>query len=342
MNKNKIYYFDYLRVVSAFMVIVIHVSAFYWYDLSVQSNSWIILNTFNALTRASVPIFVMISGALFLSKDNSIKKLWLKNILRLAIVFIVWDIVYAFSNCFINEVFTRRSIKDIIKYILKNTVHYKYHLWFVPMLIGVYAVIPVLKLVVNNENVLKYFLRIFFIFAILINPVFDIANSSVGSSITFIEMPMIFNYCGYFVLGYYLHTYQLTNKQKKILYALGIMSFVLSPIVANGLSIMLDTKIFTQTNFSIFVFFQAVFIFELFKNMKFNKDSKIINSMSKCSLGIYLLHILVMEVLFKYMSIDILHDTIIMVPIVSIIIFMTSYLVCYILKKVPLFNKWII
>lgn len=92
--KRKIYC-DYLRLIATFAVVVLHVSASNWYGADVHGLAWQSFNFYDSATRWSVPIFVMISGALFLGREIPIKKIYSKYILRLVIAFFTWNLFYA-------------------------------------------------------------------------------------------------------------------------------------------------------------------------------------------------------------------------------------------------------
>ena len=95
---KRIVFFDYLKVFAALAVIIIHVTYQNYFSVGVNTYEWQTMNFFNSISRWGIMIFIMISGALFLNRDISIKKLYSKYILRLVIVFIVWSIFYAFLN----------------------------------------------------------------------------------------------------------------------------------------------------------------------------------------------------------------------------------------------------
>ena len=67
-TNGRILYFDFLRIFATLAVMVLHVAAQNWYGTSVPSFEWQTFNFFDSIVRWGVPIFVMISGALFLNK----------------------------------------------------------------------------------------------------------------------------------------------------------------------------------------------------------------------------------------------------------------------------------
>ena len=66
VRTGRVEYFGVLRVVAILAVLVLHTAAKQWYVLPVDSAGWQTLNVFDSAARFCVPIFFMVSGALFL------------------------------------------------------------------------------------------------------------------------------------------------------------------------------------------------------------------------------------------------------------------------------------
>ncbi len=67
---------------------ILHISAQNWCEIDIASFKWQVFNFFDSIVRWAVPIFVMISGALFLGRNSNIEKLYKKNILRIITFFL--------------------------------------------------------------------------------------------------------------------------------------------------------------------------------------------------------------------------------------------------------------
>lgn len=61
---QRIAYFDVLRILATFAVIVLHLSAQHWADTDVHTRAWQAFNLYDSAVRWAVPVFVMISGSL--------------------------------------------------------------------------------------------------------------------------------------------------------------------------------------------------------------------------------------------------------------------------------------
>ena len=92
-NKNlpsRVFYYDFLRAIAAFCVVMTHVAQQIWYQYPIGSYEWGVANIYESAVRWSVPVFVMISGALFLSSGKSFRDIIKNNILRMIRLLAVW------------------------------------------------------------------------------------------------------------------------------------------------------------------------------------------------------------------------------------------------------------
>ena len=97
--KKRIVYFDVLKVITCFMVIMIHVISRNWYVLDLKSNEFTFLTILDSICRCAVPIYLMISGAIFLNEDKNIK---IKDMFRkyiLNIFILEYDLFYIKYYC---------------------------------------------------------------------------------------------------------------------------------------------------------------------------------------------------------------------------------------------------
>ena len=184
---KRVIYFDILRVVAIFAVVAVHISAQHWLDVDVSSRAWFAFNLYCTTGKWSVPIFVMISGALFLGRDTTIRTILKKNVLRMAGVFVFWSGCYAL----ISLIFRRSPLFDVFSQFI--TGHY--HLWFLYMIVGLYLLIPLLRPIVQNETLTRYFLLLALVFTFLL-PQLALFCSFVSPRVsTVITTVIMYTYC---------------------------------------------------------------------------------------------------------------------------------------------------
>lgn len=339
---------DYLRVFSIAVVIFLHVSAQNWSGLNGRSFEWNVFNFYDGITRWCVPVFIMISGALFLSREVELKILYSKNILRLFIAYCVWLVFYAVSESVGNQF----SWENIIKDILEGPIH----MWFIPMLISLYICVPILKQIVKKEEITKYFLMLSFVFTLFIPQIVRMSNDFVGGWFSAgvskanellgnMSMDLVKGYSFYFVLGYYLNKTELTKRQRKAVYIMGIIGLA-ATVLLNALMAWQTEKTYYwyYGNFTVNVALEAIAVFTWFKykDFKNEKMNDWICKLAKYSFGVYLVHIFVRDVLDKIGLDTLTFNPIISVPIISILVIAISYVISCIINKIPGINKWIV
>ena len=344
-KENRIVYFDYLRFFAIIAVMLLHISGASWNNIDVKSFAWQIFNIFDGIARWGVPIFVMISGALFLNRDISTKQIYKKYILRLLIAYVVWSIVYA--------IFQDGTIIERFVYVIKG----HYHMWFILMIIGIYMCIPFIKPITQNNNIIKYFLLLSFIFAFAIPEIITLtgdfgniflikAVNTINENVVNMNLHIVLGYISYFILGYYLNNKKINKKQRIIIYILGLLGFAFT--VGMDSLVALKTQKYCDNYYGAFtvnVLFESIAVFTWFKYSKFNNNTinKIIKRLSKCSFGAYLIHALVIEQLNIHFGLNtLLFNPIISVISIGIIAFIISFGLSSILNRIPVVKKYIV
>ena len=195
-------HYDLLRIFASFMVVMLHVSAFYWDKIQPQTEQWMALNLFDSAVRSCVPLFFMLSGAFLLAKELPLNKLLGKNVLHLAVVWLVWSVLYAVDAIGLPAFFHADAGQ-----IFTAVVNGKYHLWFLPKMIEVYLMVPLLYAGTRMKEGkgLYYLLVLFGLFGILKSTltVFVYPNPSIQVLLK-TKLPNLAFYSGYFLLGYFL------------------------------------------------------------------------------------------------------------------------------------------
>lgn len=356
-TNDKIIWIELLRIFCCFGVVLLHIASSHFYDTDQSSIPWKICNFYHGISRYAVPIFVMISGLLYLDKSKhiSLKKLYSKYILRLFIIYVFWCIFYGVST-FILSAKAPYSLSELINQSIVNGImNPKYHLWYVPVLICLLIITPMLKNIVNgnhfdSKKICTYFIILFVIFKIIFYTfvTFTQYNETVVTILSTFSPDLVCGWAGYYILGYYLYNYDLNKKFQILISVLGYIFILIGIKICSFLGAMFKAPISAfYDNFTIFQFFFVLSIFLLFKNrvskIHWSENAKkIICSISKCTLGIYLIHPFIRDIA-EHAGIDIfMFNPIILIPAISLGIFLISLVIIFILKKTPLINKWLI
>lgn len=345
VGKQKIKYLNNLRVIACLAVVLCHVSANAWAG-NIYEKQWIVLTIYNAISRFSVPIFVMISGALFLQRDTNIRHLYSHNILKLVIFLNFWGICYQVYHLYIdNNVMSISVIKEAFKRVLCGDT--QVHLWYIYMLLGLYILSPVISTWIKNakKEETEYLLIILFIFCSLYTLFSNLNNTFLWQLCVLAQKMSLDNcgmYIGYFILGYYLSSIDLSAKKRKICYFLGGFGLILCILFTvmwcryNGMPLEL---FFEYKN--PFIVFYSVAIFVFFKYNLCNFESKIVNTISECTLGIYGVHMFILFGLWNKGLTTSLFSPVLSVPVMTICVFVSSLLITQIIQFIPILKQWI-
>lgn len=348
LNKQRDWSLDFLRILSSLLVIMIHTAMYGWYDTSPRTFTWTVLNFYDTLARPAVPIFFMISGCLFLKKDKiDIKKLWLEKILHLGVIYFVWVVFYAVTSIGVKKALTDPHLIWDIAF----GPNPQYHLWFLRTLICLYAIAPLLQVLVRNMDgkLFRYFLTIFFVFGLIRNTILEMpfTHAWLHNQIVLFEDLELVKYSAYFMLGYFLSQPEAEQRfSKKTLWLVYVVTLVLAAGL-NQLIAVIDNWP-TQAlygNFAIPVAVEAACLFLLFRKyfsgVSFSsRTAQITARISKSTLFVYLAHMFMIQRLQMYLrfyTTD--YNVLFSVPLMVILVFVLSVIAGIVLERIPILNR---
>ena len=326
-----------LRLIAMFAVVVLHTASPLLFNYKTTPlQNWLAADVYNALTRFAVPVFVMITGALLLSREYALTDFLKKRLGRLILPFIFWSLVYVAYRLYNEEIFFTNDTWANTKMVLHQlqTGSY-YHLWYVYTLIGLYLVIPVISKFVNNatETELLYFLAIWMLTTLLGKPYFT-------RFATAIDLHNFTGYIGYLVLGYYLAYKQFHFKDIAFKALFIYLAFVLLIAVGTYYFALKSPELSTFYYEPIGPFIIALST-SAFLTARFTvvKAAKVIGWISdkagRFTFGIYLCHALVLTLLDLAGVNYTLFSPVLSIPFIALLCFVLSWFLIYMLSKIP-------
>jgi surface polysaccharide O-acyltransferase-like enzyme len=319
--------------------VILHAAAPILYKFqTVTSTTWWTGNVYDSLTRWCVPIFFMLSGALLLNPKKIEKQsvFFKKRMSKVIIPLLAWSTFYLIVQ--INREALLNDPFIITKAFFEGNVYY--HLWFLYVIIGLYFILPVLRVYIvgASRRNLQYYLLLCFI----VTSVFSYISKFHEIAID-IQVEAATGYIGYFLLGYYLHNYELSKVTKGIMYFLALIACAV--IIRGTYLLTVDNKGFFDGYFYHYqnmpVVFLSIAVFILFKDIKIDLSRFFLFSLiNKTSLGIYLLHPYIYLLLLE--NYDIHGHTIRAwagIPLLAIFALLVSLVIVAILQKIPIVKK---
>lgn len=226
-----------------------------------------------------------------------------------------------------------------------------YHLWYLWMIAGLYAVTPILNKIVEENGLCRYFLilcaAVCWVPGMLeVVPALNKLVQGVLQDKMYLFLPT--GYVGYYILGYYLCKNRLTDKQKSTILVAGILGAAYA-IIGGILYSQYTGKPSqaTYNNLTLNIACYAAAVFMIFKDkvsaIQFTKKTKRrIFTLGKATLGIYLIHVMFVQgISDRFMVATDFRYPFASLPI-AILIFICAYFVDVVIKKIPLVGKWIV
>lgn len=337
MNNRNDFNVELLRFFAVLSVILVHMSMGYFYSLMDSGDYlyWSINSFYFSLTRFCVPVFFIASAYLAFTYETKSK--WFQKLKKLSIPYIAWSIIYFYWN-------GGGSVNDLISKTFLATT--SFHLWFIPAFIGFSILLPLIKaaLIEKNKDNLRHIVVFVFIFVVIIPTIVTAINVVTGTDHSYLYA--INQFC-LSLPAYLIYALAFPYLHKRINPKKGICAFIalvlLSWAIVTYLSLNKnkpDELLYGYT--TLFVFAESFLIFNAVASMDLSsmnvRVKKFIKSVGRCSFGIYLCHWFIFD--FLNMNGFILHGHPVIAPILNtIIVFVVSYLIILLAKKIPVVNR---
>ena len=333
---------DALRVFAAFSVVLLHAAARSWNKHGADFGAAVL---FDAAVRYSVPVFVMLSGRFLLDPEREMPPQKLRgHVLRLLLLLIFWALAYAALDGVFLPFLRGEGLSW--KPLLNISILGDYHLWYLLMIIGLYLAVPMLRLIAANRRVMWYYLALWALFGVCGRMIATLPGcSALGTLLTGrAHLNFFYGYTGYFLLGYALHTADLTAKRERLLRLLwpaGFFCIALATLLGSWRSGKHVERY--MSNFSVFVLLEAVGVFVSFDRapllgrlVKRPLFAKAVRFLAPLTLGIYLVHPAVLS-----LCVRVFHrgPALLQIPVHFAAALAVSIAGVFCAKKIPLLRK---
>jgi len=335
-NTERLVWVDLLKVVSIFLVVLLHTSAVGVYQ-SVTAHGWWAANFYDSLSRVSVPLFVMVSGALLLGKQENYKDFFGKRVRRVLVPWLVWTFVYMIWAVWFRHQ-PVANFRDSKKLFIDTFLG---GFWFLVMLFQLYILTPLLRILLPHLRKWdqSYFLILWFTVVSLL-PLLEHFTQLKWS----IPLPIGLMYLGYFVLGHFSMNIKWSRKQVFFAAAIFTGSFLFT-LFATFFSSLAHGSFdeffygFLTPNVIALSLTSFVLLQKIAEQTSIQKMHKLLHWLSKTVFGVYLVHVIILEILgsgwlgFRLFGFG--WQPFIAIPLTTIIVFIISTVIIFLLQKIP-------
>lgn len=300
--KKRVLYYDVLNIAACLAVIAMHHNGVvHTYSDSLMWKTALIVEVG---AYWAVPIFLMISGATLMNyrEKYDTKTFFQKRLLRTVIPFFAWSAIVLVWKTAVTGVFQMEEVnlRTVLNALLNNQMESKY--WFFPTIISFYLMMPVLSWLTEEKHrpTLRYVVIAMFILQSTMPPVCRLLGITWNSSFSLASMS---NLIIYIFLGYLLANTEFSARERRWIYLFGAAGAVIRYVGVYVLSTADGEKntIFFNSGYfpavmlacAVFVWAKSVNWERVMQKLPISKEQ--IAKISACSLGIYLIHDIVMH-----------------------------------------------
>lgn len=308
---------DLTRTCAIICVVLCHVIQIYYRPVLVGEKHigllpWVMENLLFTIGRMGVPLFLAISGALLLKKEIDVKKFYCRSLIPLLATTEIWIVINYLFVCVLKK--NEFQVLSLLKQMLFLEELSLSHMWYMPMILGIYVALPFLAKVMQQFQKTSDFLLIY-VLGVIVGIVFPTINTlgkEACEILPDLAVELDVNFWGgcfglYIVGGYFIACRKvLAGIKTRNLCAVALVAFLFNSMG----QYYLYTNQYYKTNglywyTDMAIFIGGLILFELFRRGFEEKEvrlKKILEYVSRCSFGIYLLHKPLLDISEKYLA----------------------------------------
>lgn len=347
LEQKRIEWIDLIRAMAITLVLLCHCSeGIYRFNTdfltSVGFTSKLFAVTSFTAGRLGVPFFLLISGYLLLDREYDTDKtlrFWKNNWLHLLICTYIWLTIYNIFEMYMSG--NAFSMKNLLKEALFLKSSSMNHMWYMPMLLGMYPLIPFVANALRSMK-LKTVLFPLILFSVYSfgYPFVNVCRSALGKETFHLTLSLGFSggtYGLYFIFGYLLKKGLLKKLKSPLLLSLSIGAFLLT--VCFQFWTYKNNYVYKVWYDNPLLAVCAVTLFEFLSRMKHVPLYKIAKPVSYYSFAMYLIHNIIRYALLRM-------DITIMRPAKTVLMWLflmgSGLLTAWIIKHIPKIGKYIL
>jgi surface polysaccharide O-acyltransferase-like enzyme len=294
-------YADAARALAISLIVILHIAAsLVDKGYAAGKLNWWIANLVDSVARIGVPLLVLVSGTLLLNphRDESLPIFFKKRFIKVLIPLLGWSVIYiAWRIYYEGDSFT---LQQAVRAIIENTV--AYHFWFLYMILGLYLVVPVLRVFTRAaaEKDYKYYLIIWMI-AVCLPP---FLAKFFGITLAHFWV-IVIGFSGYFVAGYFFGQVSYSPRSKGWaigLYVIALLVTILGTYLLLRQKGEYDSYFYEYLSLNVIIMSLTAYLF--LRRLPYERVyekipwlSRLVALVCMTSFGVYMVHVLLLSIL---------------------------------------------
>lgn len=294
--KTHYLYLDIVRCLACLLVVLMHSM------LGGDNAVGYVYSIANTLAMPCNALFFMTSGALLLPVKSSGHEFLKKRLMRIIIPCLLWTVLYNISHVIMGDYSLEMAATNLLN-IPFSSKGYGI-LWFIYVLIGLYILSPIISPWLNNTSrrSIEWVLSIWALTLVL-----QIVRNFICVPANEEHMFYYFGgYAGYFLLGYYIHHYDI-RINSVLLIVLALLPFFVNYVLHFPLLEFIDSWS-VLGYLSLFTALASASIFMLVKKYTplctNTMMADTVTRFADYTFGVYLVHIIVRNIISRFLWIS--------------------------------------
>lgn len=368
MEKERVVFADYLRVLACFLVMLVHAAEnFYGADNSgLAGNVSFLANEANRFWvafydgfcgRTCVPLFMVLSAFLLVPMKPGVTmtQFYKRRFLRIIPPVVIFMLIYCFLPLAWGGMTWEQSVADL-KHIPWNFPSMAGHLWFIYPLISLYLIIPVVSPWLEKASAKEELIFIgIFVVSTFLPFIHRFITPEVWGECFWNGFTMLWycsGYLGYLVLAHYIRTHLKWESGRRM--CVGAICFLVGAAFTGWAfwykgvpGQYIETPMlewaweFCTPN----VLLATFGMFLMFSSMKRKAAPSCVTGMSKLTFGMYLMHLLYLAPIANMVIGGNVAEPLVPVwaaiPLIAILTFICSAVTTKLLSLIP-GSKWVV
>jgi surface polysaccharide O-acyltransferase-like enzyme len=339
-DKSRLLWPDLVRTTAICWVVLIHTAAVPRSHLNdISLDWWWWSDLYDGFSRAAVPMFIMVSGALLLTRrEFSLLNFARRRMAKVAFPLLAWGLIYLGWRAVQGEVF---SPGEILRHLVSGSEPASTHLWFLYVIVSLYLIAPILNVfVLNSSTQVQLYFVVLWALATFVQPVIEEnLNFQIG-----LNLGPVSGFVGFFVLGAIIERSvpeKLSNGLASILvglfcsgWAVAVFGTYSRTITHSGSP---DEYYLDSLAPNVAVMSVAAYLLVRHFGSSHHMVSRLGAAMAPLAFGIYLIHPIVLDLLdYAGMHLDpMLYNPAWYVPVVSLTVVVVSAGLSKLMRDIP-------
>ena len=286
--RERMGWLDLLKAVSAFAVVMTHVASIGWQAMGPSEEGWLVTSVYEIVTRFAVPVFFMTSGALLLNPRRrvGVRRILVSYAGRTAVLALVVSLLYCLLE---RALFGWTGWRSLIT----STLDGPYFIWYLWVLVGLYAMTPVFRLVAERPGALGYALAVL---ALLVMGKSTVEAMFPGSWLAvwlgnFLQFGSGMEGVFYYLLGAWLISRRPSRRKSALAIALGVASLVIAIAANYASALAVGPDLYYVARDNVFIALFSIGTFEAFRLLEASfRGGAVLSTIVSCGMSIYLIH----------------------------------------------------